>query len=126
MGIDGIYLYQLKKELSLGLEDARVDKIHQPSKDEVVLQLRSASSGGKRLLISLRPSAPRINFTEASFENPAEPPMFCMLMRKYLAGARFIWIEDNGFERMVTLCFSSVNEMGDRIEVKLIAELIGK
>lgn len=126
MGIDGIYLYQLKKELGLGLKDARVDKIHQPSKEELVLQLRSAALGGQRLLISVRPSAPRINFTEAGFENPAEPPMFCMLMRKYLAGARFISVDDNGFERMVTLAFSSVNEMGDRIEVKLIVELIGK
>ena len=126
MGIDGIYLYQLKSQLADALRDARVDKIHQPSKEELVLQLRSASLGGKRLLISVRPSAPRINFTEVSYENPAEPPMFCMLMRKYLSGARFVSIEDNGFERMVTLVFSSTNEMGDRSQVKLIVELIGK
>ncbi len=126
MGIDGIYLYQLKKELSVSLKDARVDKIHQPSKNELVLQLRSATLGGKRLLLSIRPSAPRINFTDVSYENPSEPPMFCMLMRKYLAGARFIEIENNGFERMVSFLFSSTNEMGDRAEVKLVVELIGK
>lgn len=125
MGIDGIYLYQLKKELTIGLDNARVDKIHQPSKDELVLLLRSAA-GARRLLISIRPSAPRINFTESSFENPAEPPMFCMLMRKYLSGARFSCIEDNGLERMVTLVFDSVNEMGDRVPIKLVTELIGK
>ena len=126
MGIDGIYLYQLKKELAVSLKDARVDKIHQPSKEELVLQLRSAAIGGQRLLISIRPSAPRINFTDSSYENPAEPPMFCMLMRKHLAGARFVSIEDNGFERVVTFVFSAINEMGDRTEVKLIVELIGK
>lgn len=125
MGIDGIYLYQLKQELDLGLQNARIDKIHQPSKEELVLLLRSAA-GGKRLLISIRPSAPRLNFTENSFENPQEPPMFCMLMRKYLSGARFNSIEDNGFERIVTLLFDGVNEMGDRVELKLVTELIGK
>lgn len=125
MGIDGIYLYQLKSELEIGMQNARIDKIHQPSKEELVLLLRSAS-GGKRLLISIRPSAPRLNFTENTFENPAEPPMFCMLMRKHLSGARFNSVEDNGFERIVTLLFDGVNEMGDRVQLKLITELIGK
>ncbi len=125
MGIDGIFLYQLKKELAESLQEARIDKIHQPSKEELVLLLRSAKCN-RRLLISVRPSAPRIGFTDISLENPAEPPMFCMLMRKYLAGARFSHIEDNGFERMVTLVFSAQNEMGDRGEIKLVLELIGK
>ncbi|MBO5912158.1 MAG: NFACT family protein, partial [Clostridia bacterium] len=125
MGIDGIYLYQLKSELESGLQNARIDKIHQPSKEELVLLLRSAV-GTKRLLISIRPSAPRLNFTENTFENPSEPPMFCMLMRKHLSGARFQGVEDNGFERIVTLLFDGVNEMGDRVSLKLVTELIGK
>ncbi len=125
MGIDGIYLYQLKTELADGLQNARIDKIHQPSKEELVLLLRSAS-GGKRLLISIRPSAPRLNFTTNTFENPQEPPMFCMLMRKYLSGARFTGVEDNGFERIVTLKFEGTNEMGDRVSLRLVTELIGK
>ncbi len=125
MGIDGIYLYQLKTEIENGLCNARIDKIHQPSKEELVLLLRSAS-GAKRLLISIRPSAPRINFTQSTFENPSEPPMFCMLMRKYLSGARFAGVEDNGFERIVTLLFEGTNEMGDRVRFRLITELIGK
>ena len=125
MGIDGIYLYQLKRELDSGLQNARIDKIHQPSKEELVLLLRSAV-GGKRLLISIRPAAPRLNFTENTFENPSEPPMFCMLMRKHLSGARFQGVEDNGFERIVTLLFDGVNEMGDRVSLKLVTELIGK
>ena len=125
MGIDGIYLYQLKTEIENGLNNARIDKIHQPSKEELVLLLRSAS-GAKRLLISIRPSAPRINFTQNTFENPSEPPMFCMLMRKHLSGARFIRVEDNGFERVVTLLFEGTNEMGDRVRFSLVTELIGK
>lgn len=125
MGIDGIYLYQLKTEIENGLNNARIDKIHQPSKEELVLLLRSAS-GAKRLLISIRPSAPRLNFTQNTFENPQEPPMFCMLMRKHLSGARFIGVEDNGFERIVTLLFEGANEMGDRVRFSLVTELIGK
>lgn len=125
MGIDGIYLYQLKTEIENGLSNARIDKIHQPSKEELVLLLRSAS-GAKRLLISIRPSAPRINFTQNTFENPSEPPMFCMLMRKHLSGARFVGVEDNGFERVVTLMFEGTNEMGDRVRLSLVTELIGK
>ena len=125
MGIDGIYLYQLKTEIENGLNNARIDKIHQPSKEELVLLLRSAS-GAKRLLISIRPSAPRINFTQNTLENPSEPPMFCMLMRKHLSGARFIRVEDNGFERVVTLLFEGTNEMGDRVRFSLVTELIGK
>ena len=125
MGIDGIYLYQLKTEIENGLCNARIDKIHQPSKEELVLLLRSAS-GAKRLLISIRPSAPRINVTQTTFENPSEPPMFCMLMRKHLSGARFSGVEDNGFERVVTLLFEGTNEMGDRVRFSLVTELIGK
>ena len=124
MSIDGIFLYKLKEELSLHCENTRVEKVHQPSKEELVLLLRSAQ-GSKRLLLCARPSSPRVSFTENSHENPAEPPMFCMLMRKYLQGARFSYIEDNGFERIVTLVFQSVNEMGDKVKVKLIAEFIG-
>lgn len=125
MGIDGIFLNLLKKELADGLENARIDKIHQPSREEAVIMLRSAK-GAKKLLICIRSSAPRINFTETGFENPSEPPMFCMLMRKYLSGARFSRIEDNGFERTVCFVFDGTNEMGDRVSLKLVAELIGK
>ncbi len=124
MSIDGIFLYHLKKEIEHDCYTARVDKIHQPSKDELVLLLRTAL-GNRRLLICARPSAARVNFTETSFENPAEPPMFCMLARKHLSGAKFSHIEDNGFERIICFVFSSTNEMGDRVEVRLIVELIG-
>ena len=125
MGIDGIFLYQLKKELTCGLTNTRVDKIHQPSKDELVLLLRGFE-GAKRLLISVKPSTPKIHFSSVNFENPSEPPMFCMLMRKHLLGAKFLYIEDNGFERVVSLVFEGKNELGDKVLLKLVVELIGK
>lgn len=125
MGIDGIFLYHLKNEISDTLKGTRIDKIHQPSKEELVILLRSAGLS-KRLLISIRPSAPRIHFTETQYENPAEPPMFCMLMRKHLGGARFSHIENTGFERVVTMVFTCLNEMGDTVSFKLVTELIGK
>ena len=125
MGIDGLFLYGLKKEIADNLKGSRIDKIHQPSKEELVLLLRSFEAN-KRLLISIRTAAPRISFTETSFENPQEPPMFCMLMRKHLSGARFVGFEDTGLERIAVFCFDSVNEMGDRVSLKLIVELIGK
>ncbi len=125
MGIDGIFLYQLKNEISDALEFTRIDKIHQPSHEELVIMFRAAGVT-KRLLISIRPSAPRLHFTEIVYENPAEPPMFCMLMRKFLGGARFSHIEDTGFERVVTLVFNCFNEMGDSVTYRLVTELIGK
>ncbi len=125
MAIDGLYLYKLKEELSADLNESRIDKIHQPSKEELVFLLRS-KTGTKRLFVSVRPSAPKVHFTEKSFENPLEPPMFCMLLRKRLLGARFSHIEDVGVERICILCFDSVNEMGDTVSLKLCLELIGK
>lgn len=125
MGIDGIFLYGLKREINDACQNARVDKIHQPSKEELVLSLRSAM-GNRKLFISAKPSSSRIGFIEESLENPAEPPMFCMLLRKYLSGAKYLKTEDTGFERIAVFLFNSVNELGDNITVKLIVELIGK
>ncbi len=125
MGIDGIFLYKIKNEIQDELSNTRVDKIHQPSKEELVLLFRKAGAS-RKMFICIRPSSPRIHFTEIGSENPAEPPMFCMLMRKHLSGAKFLQVEDTGFERVVTLVFSCLNEMGDSVTFKLITELIGK
>ncbi len=125
MGLDGIFLYQLKNEIASVLNGTRIDKIHQPSREELVILFRGIGVS-KRLLISIRPSCPRIHFTEMQTENPAEPPMFCMLMRKLLGGGRFSCIEDTGFERIVSLRFDCTNEMGDSVSYRLITELIGK
>ena len=108
--------------LSLG---ARVEKVFQPEKDEIVLQMRS-QEGGKRLLINAGSGAPRICFTEAQKENPAVPPMLCMLLRKHLQGAKLTDIRQAGFERVAVLTFEGRDEMGFACRRKLIAEIMGK
>ncbi len=125
MGLDGLFLYALKNELGSALVGAKVDKIHQPSKDELVLLLRQNNKNIK-LLISIRQSSPRIHLTEQTFENPNEPPMFCMLLRKHLQSARFSKFQATGLERIAVLCFDAVSELGDSVVIKLAVELIGK
>ncbi|HQQ89944.1 MAG TPA: NFACT family protein, partial [Oscillospiraceae bacterium] len=97
------------EEKALG---ARIDKIHQPSKEELVLALRWNGGSGK-LMLSAAASAPRIHFTEKGFDNPKSAPMFCMLMRKHLSGAKLIGIEQFGLERILHLSFSTYNDLGD-------------
>ncbi len=109
-------------ELSLG---ARVEKVFQPEKDEIVLQMRS-QEGGKRLLINAGSTAPRICFTDTQKENPAVPPMLCMLLRKHLQGAKLTDIRQAGFERVAILTFEGRDEMGFACEKNLIAEIMGK
>ena len=86
MALDGVFLYKLKNEMSF-LKGAHLDKIYQPSKDELVFLLR-CKEGSFRMLLSARSGASRIHFTSSRPENPASPPMFCMLLRKYLGSAR--------------------------------------
>ena len=95
MALDGITLSMLKNELAEKLIGARIDKIHQPSKEELVISLRWNGGNGK-LLISASANGPRIHFTESSVDNPKNPPMFCMLMRKHLTGAKLVEIEQFG------------------------------
>jgi len=102
----------------------RIEKITQPERDEIILQLRS-HEGGKRLLINAG-SGPRISFTEQTRENPAQPPMFCMLLRKHLTGAHLADIRQEGFERVVTLEFDTRDEMGFACRRRLVAEIMGK
>ncbi len=125
MALDGITLSMLKNEISEKLIGARVDKIHQPSKEELVLAMRWNGGNGK-LLISASASAPRIHFTESLVDNPKNPPMFCMLMRKHLSGAKLVAIEQFGLERMLHLSFSTYNELGDPIILKLAVEIMGR
>lgn len=125
MALDGITLSMLKNELSEKLIGARIDKIHQPSKEELVIFLRWNGGNGK-ILISASASAPRIHFTESSVDNPKNPPMFCMLMRKHLSGAKLVEIEQFGLERMLHLSFSTYNEFGDPVIIKLAVEIMGR
>lgn len=124
MGLDGGFLHCLIKELNIAI-GCKVDKVYQPSKDELVFALRSKEFNG-RLFVSANPSSARLHFTKKSIENPAQPPMLCMLLRKHLVGARLINITQQGLDRIAILEFEGINEMGDTTRPKLIVELIGR
>ncbi len=124
MALDGAFLRHLVAELRDKTQFARVDKIYQPSREELVFVLRGKGCAG-RLLLSARGNAPRLHLTDFAPENPATPPMFCMLLRKYLLNARLLSVEQLGLDRVVALTFDSVNEMGDSITPKLYLEILG-
>ena len=122
MALDGVFIKKLTAELQQAV-GAHIDKIHQPSTDELVLLLRK-SGFAKRLLISAKAGQQRLHFTEMRFDNPATPPMFCMLMRKHLGAGRILSITQPDYERLIEITFSSLNEMGDVITPRIIIELI--
>lgn len=122
MPFDGAFLYCISKELAEAI-DCHVDKIYQPSKEELVFLLRKKGFV-KRLLMNIKSGSARVQFTENKFENPEKPPMFCMLMRKHLLNGRLMRITQPDFERAIIFTFSSMNEMGDICELNLICELL--
>jgi len=125
MALDGIFLYHLKNEISDFAIDSRVDKIHQPSRDEIVITLRSRQ-GSKRLLISCNADTARIHFTDYPPENPPKPPMFCLLLRRRLTGAWITSVEQDNLERILKIHFSGTDELGDKTNYSLIVEIMGR
>ena len=125
MALDGLFLSKIKDELTQNAVGLRVDKVQQPSRDEIVLSLRG-KSGNYRLLICVRADSPRINFTVHSSENPASPPMFCMLLRKYLTAAKITGVRQQELDRILFIDFDASNEIGDRISLTLVIEIMGK
>ena len=126
MPLDALCLSGLVHELSQAAAGAKIDKIYQPGRDEVLLALRSPTQGNVRLLLSANPTHPRPQLTRLSRENPDTPPMFCMLLRKHLAGGRVLSVEQTHLERVVTFTLEALNELGDRVERKLVLEAIGR
>ena len=125
MPIDAVFLESLCEELQEKLLACRVDKVQQPERDTILLSMRGASGGGK-LLLTASPNHPRIQLTSLSFENPAQPPMFCMLLRKHLTGGRLVSITQPPMERLAELTFDCIDEMGTPCQKKLILELMGR
>ncbi len=125
MAFDGIFLNAVITELRDFALGAKVDKIYQPQGDCLVLLMRNGGET-KKLLLSASANAPRLHFTELSFENPVSPPMFCMLLRKHLAGARLLNIEQQGFERIALLVFEAFDDFGEKTEKKLHIEIMGR
>ena len=125
MALDGAFLSCVRQELLAGLPEARVDKIHQPARDELLIALRYRG-GARKLMIAVGAQAPRIHFTEDVPENPAQPPMFCMLLRKRLTGGKLVAIRQEGWERALYLDFDCINELGDPERLTLAVELMGR
>lgn len=125
MALDGAFLSCLREELTAGLPDARVDKIHQPSREELIIALRTRS-GNKKLYLSARANSPRVHFTDIPLENPAAPPMFCMLLRKRITGGRLIAIRQPGLERALYFDLDCVDELGDIVRLTLAVEIMGR
>ncbi len=125
MALDGAFLACLRQELLQALPDARIDKIHQPAREELLIALRYRG-GAKKLYLSAGANAPRIHFTAESPENPAQPPMFCMLLRKRLTGGRLADIRQNGWERALYLDFDCISELGDPVRLTLAVEIMGR
>ena len=125
MAFDAFFMDAVMDEIRSLTAEARVDKIHQPSRDKVILQLK-CREGRQKLLFALNPTAPRLHLSASNPENPAEPPMFCMLLRKHLLGARLLRIEQIPMERCAMFTFACIDEMGDHVEKQLIAELMGR
>ena len=125
MAFDAFFLSAVLTEIQEKTAGARVEKIHQPSRDTVLLHLKCADSRQK-LLFGINPTAPRLHLTSASPENPPEPPMFCMLLRKHLSGARLANISQIPMERCAEFTFDCIDEMGDPVQKRLIAELMGR
>ena len=125
MALDGAFLSQLKYEIESAALESRVDRIHQPSREELVIALRWRG-GGAKLLLSAGANSPRIHFTEVAIENPKQPPMFCMLLRKHLGNAKLVAVRQIGLDRILHLDFESVNEMGDLVTLTLAVEIMGR
>ena len=125
MAFDAFFLSAVLEEVRQRCIGARIDKIHQPSRDTLILQMHSREYRSK-LLFAANPTAPRLHLTTASPENPAEPPMFCMLLRKHLMGAKLSEITQPSMERAATFTFDCTDEMGFPVQKKLIAELMGR
>ena len=124
MAFDAFYLSCVLDEIRQ-LQDAKIEKIHQPSRDTVILLLKHRE-GRSKLLFAPNPAAPRLHLTAANPENPAEPPMFCMLLRKHLSGGRLVEVSQIPMERCATFTIDCIDEMGDRVHKKLVAELMGR
>ena len=122
MPLDAVSLRAVVEELRPQLLNLRIDKVQQPARDQVILLLR----GGRRLLLNAGASQPRLHLTWQLRDNPAQPPMFCMLLRKHLSGGRILEVTQPHLERVVELRIEALDELGDRAERRLILEAMGR
>lgn len=128
MSLDGALLHCVKKELS-AFVGARVDKISQPSREEIIVSLRMLGGedrSAKKIVFSANGTAARVHLTEQDYENPSAPPLFCMILRKHLSGGKLVNIRQDGLERILYFDFECVNEIGDKVLNTLTSEIMGR
>lgn len=125
MAFDGIITNAVVQELSKNLINSRVEKIYMPTKNDIILNFH-ANREKLRLLISIDASNARFHFTKQAKENPSKPPQFCMVLRKYIQGAKLVEIQQYGLDRVVSFEFETFNELGDCVHYHLFIELMGK
>ena len=125
MALDAATLSLTGRELDARLKDARIDKIFEPTRDEVVLNLRTRTENF-RLFLSARSGSARACITQETFENPAVPPSFCMLLRKHFTGGRLLCVRGIPDERILFFDFQCTTEMGDTVINTIAAELMGR
>ena len=124
MPLDAIFLTALTDEVRQSALGARIDKIQMPERDTLVLGLRGPA-GSRKLLIHAGTGSARVCFTQQQYENPPQPPMFCMLLRKYITGARILSVTQPPMERLVDFELDTLDAMGVSCRRHLIAELMG-
>ncbi len=125
MALDGITLGLIKNELKDYILGSKIEKVHQPSRNELVLILRTRS-GGYRLYLSCDGQSPRVHLSRYNLENPKVPPMLCMLLRKRLCGATLTDITQINNDRILIFEFSGTTEIGDKTKYFLICEIMGQ
>ena len=125
MPLDALCLTAVAGEVRSAVHGGKIDKIYQPTRDEVVLYIRGPA-GNVRLLLSANPGHPRAHLTERNRENPEQPPMFCMLLRKHLQGARILELNQPPLERILDFKLETLDELGDRVERRLVLEAMGR
>ena len=125
MALDAVAVRCLANELSDFITDGRIDKIHQPEKDEITINIRTFTDNYK-LLLSASSSNPRAHLTKHSKKNPITAPMFCMLLRKHIGSGKITRVEQIGFERIIRFSIESYDELGDLTTKYLIIEIMGK
>lgn len=126
MPLDSITVSALSAELREKLAGGKIDKVQQPERDTILLSIRTPAHGNVRLAICGGVGNARIHITQAQYENPAQPPMFCMLLRKHLVGARITELEQPERERIVIFHLDGYDEMGLPVQKRLAVEMIGR
>ena len=126
MPLDALFLSALKNELTVQIHDAKITKVQQPERDMIILTLKGISAQPHRLLISVGSGDARVHLTAHKFDNQKEPPMFCMLLRKHIVGAKITSIVQPQSERVLIFVLEAMSAIGVKSEKKLITEFIGR